>query len=211
MTTKTEFTQEEWEALQKGVTGAGFLMAVSDRSFFDSFKEAGALARHLSEARKSASSELIRELAEARGTGFGLTSSPDEIESETLGALRDAMASPTVVERPELAVDEHPHRQRHRVPARRDQPAEDAVPGRAFVEMKRLRVESGGERLDPREVDRGGAAGVSLADREVLEIAGARWWMRRHVGLRTEGRRLRTGGRADAELIPQENTSRPLP
>jgi hypothetical protein len=91
MTTKTEFTQEEWEALQKGVTGAGFLMAVSDRSFFDSFKEAGALARHLSEARKSASSELVRELAEARGTGFGLTSSPDEIESETLGALRKAM------------------------------------------------------------------------------------------------------------------------
>jgi len=91
MTTKTEFTQEEWEALQKGVTGAGFLMAVSDRSFFDSFKEAGALARHLTEARKSASSELIRELAEARGTGFGLTSSPDEIESETLGALRKAM------------------------------------------------------------------------------------------------------------------------
>ena len=44
MTTKTEFTQEEWEALQKGLTGAGFLMAVSDRSFFDSFKEAGALA-----------------------------------------------------------------------------------------------------------------------------------------------------------------------
>ena len=81
MTTKTEFTQEEWEALQKGVTGAGFLMAVSDRSFFDSFKEAGALARHLADARKSGSSELIRELAETRSTGFGLTSSPDEIES----------------------------------------------------------------------------------------------------------------------------------
>jgi hypothetical protein len=91
MTTKTEFTQEEWEALQKGVTGAGFLMAVSDRSFFDSFKEAGALARHLADARKSGSSELIRELAETRGTGFGLTSSPAEIESETLGALRKAM------------------------------------------------------------------------------------------------------------------------
>jgi hypothetical protein len=91
MTTKTEFTQEEWEALQKGVTGAGFLMAVSDRSFFDSFKEAGALARHLAEARKGGSSELIRELAETRGTGFGLTSSPDEIESETLEALRKAM------------------------------------------------------------------------------------------------------------------------
>jgi hypothetical protein len=91
MTTKTDFTQEEWEALQKGLTGAGFLMAVSDRSFFDSFKEAGALARHLADARKSGSSELIRELGETRGTGFGLTSSPAEIESETLEALRKAM------------------------------------------------------------------------------------------------------------------------
>jgi hypothetical protein len=91
MTTKTDFTQDEWEALQKGVTGAGFLMAVSDRGFFDTFKEAGALARHLGEARQSGSSELIRELAETRGTGFGLTSSPDEIETETLEALRKAM------------------------------------------------------------------------------------------------------------------------
>jgi hypothetical protein len=91
MATKTDFTQEEWEALQKGLTGAGFLMAVSDRSFFDSFKEAGALARHLADARKSGSSELIRELGETRGTGFGLTSSPAEIESETLEALRKAM------------------------------------------------------------------------------------------------------------------------
>jgi hypothetical protein len=91
MTTKTEFSQEEWEALQKGVTGAGFLMAVSDRGFFDSFKEAGALARHLAEARKGGSSELIRELAETRSAGFGLTSSPGEIESETLDALRKAM------------------------------------------------------------------------------------------------------------------------
>jgi hypothetical protein len=91
MATKTDFTQEEWEALQKGLAGAGFLMAVSDRSFFDSFKEAGALARHLADARKSGSSELIRELGETRGTGFGLTSSPAEIESETLEALRKAM------------------------------------------------------------------------------------------------------------------------
>ena len=93
MATKTDFTQDEWEALQKGVTGAGFLMAVSDRSFFDSFKEAGALARHLGEARQSGSSELIRELAETRSTGFGVTDSPAEIESETLEALRKAIAA----------------------------------------------------------------------------------------------------------------------
>jgi hypothetical protein len=90
MATKTDFTEQEWEALQKGVTGAGFLMAVSDRSFFDSFKEAGALTRHLADARQNAQSELVRELGETRGTGFGLTSSPEEIETETLAALRTA-------------------------------------------------------------------------------------------------------------------------
>jgi hypothetical protein len=91
MTTKTDFTQEEWEALQKGVTGAGFLVAVSDRGFFDTFKEAGALTRHLREARESSSSELIREVAEVRGTGFGVTDSPAEIETETLDSLRKAI------------------------------------------------------------------------------------------------------------------------
>jgi hypothetical protein len=90
MATKADFTPDEWEALEKGVTGAGLLMAISDRSFFDTFKEAGALTRHLKEARESASSELIRELAETRGTGFGVTSAPAEIEGETLEALRKA-------------------------------------------------------------------------------------------------------------------------
>ena len=88
------------------------------------------------------------------------------------------------VERPRLTVDEHPHRQRHRVPARRDQPTEDASPGRVLVEMEWLRVEGGGKRLDLPGVDRDRAAGVSLADRKVLEIAGARGWTRYDVGLR---------------------------
>jgi hypothetical protein len=91
MAAKADFTEEEWEALQKGVTGAGFMMAVSDQSFFDSFKEAGALARHLGEARQSGSSELIRELGTTRSTGFGVTDSPAEIETETLDALRKAI------------------------------------------------------------------------------------------------------------------------
>lgn len=93
MAGKSDFTQEEWETMQKGVTGAGLLMSVSDRGFFDSFKEAGALARHLTEARQKSTSELIRELAETRGTGFGLTSSPAEVEGETLEALRKSIAT----------------------------------------------------------------------------------------------------------------------
>lgn len=93
MAGKSDFTQAEWETMQKGVTGAGLLMSVSDRGFFDSFKEAGALARHLTEGRRSSTSELIRELAETRGTGFGLTSSPAEVEGETLEALRKSIAT----------------------------------------------------------------------------------------------------------------------
>jgi hypothetical protein len=91
MATKSDFTEQEWEAMHKGVTGAALLMSVSDRSFFDTFKEVGALARHLSNARKSSSSEVIRELAETRGTGFGLTASPAEVEGETGPALQTAI------------------------------------------------------------------------------------------------------------------------
>jgi hypothetical protein len=93
MAGKADFTEQEWETLHKGVTGAGLLVSVSDRDFFDSFKEAGALAKHLAGARKDSSSQLVRELAETRGTGFGVTSSPTEIESETLEALRSAVAT----------------------------------------------------------------------------------------------------------------------
>ena len=90
MATKADFTEQEWEALQKGVVGGGLLVSLSDRSFFDTFKEAGALAKHLAEAKSKSSSELVRELADVHGTGFGLSSSPDKVESETLAALQTA-------------------------------------------------------------------------------------------------------------------------
>ena len=92
MAQKTDFTEQEWDQLRKGATGAGMLVAVSDKSFFDSFKEAGSLAKHLAGGR-SGESELIRELSSERGTGFGLTSSPQEIESETLEALQAAVGT----------------------------------------------------------------------------------------------------------------------
>ena len=90
MAQKTDFTEQEWEQLRKGATGAGLLVSVSDRSFFDSFKEAGSLAKHLAGGR-SGESELIRGLASERGSGFGVKSSPQEIESETLDTLRSAV------------------------------------------------------------------------------------------------------------------------
>jgi hypothetical protein len=90
MATKADFTAQEWESLQQGVTGAGLLVSLSDRSFFDTFKEAGALGKHIAQAKQNNSSELVRELANIHGTGFGLTSSPDAVETETLAALQSA-------------------------------------------------------------------------------------------------------------------------
>ena len=92
MAKKSDFTEQEWEQLRKGATGAGLLVSVSDRSFFDSFKEAGSLAKHLAGGR-SGESELVRELASERGSGFGVRSAPQEIESETVEALRGAVST----------------------------------------------------------------------------------------------------------------------
>ena len=86
----TALDDHEVETLRKGATGSGMLVAVSDRSFFDTFKEAGTMGRHLAEARRSSSSDLIRQVSEGRGTGFGITNSPEEIERETMEALRTA-------------------------------------------------------------------------------------------------------------------------
>jgi hypothetical protein len=93
MAGKSDFTAEEWEALQKGVTGAAMLVSLADRGFFDTFKEVGALAKHMSEARTKSTSSLVKEVAEVKGTGFGFTSSPQEVESETLQALRSSMST----------------------------------------------------------------------------------------------------------------------
>ena len=91
MAGKSDFSEQEWETLQKGVTGAGLMVTVADRGFFDTFKEAGALADHLGDAHTKSQNELVRELAGVRGTGFGLRASPDEVERETTEALRSAV------------------------------------------------------------------------------------------------------------------------
>jgi hypothetical protein len=93
MAGKSDFTEQEWEALQKGVTGSGLMVAAADRGFFDTFKEMGALAQHLSEAREKSASPLVKELAAVRGTGFGFTSSPQEVETETTQALSSATST----------------------------------------------------------------------------------------------------------------------
>lgn len=93
MASKTDFTEDEWTAMQKGVVGAGMLVSISDRDFTDTFGEVGALAKYLADQHEHGSSPLVRELAETRHTGFGITTSADKVEAETLDSLRAAVAA----------------------------------------------------------------------------------------------------------------------
>ena len=93
MATKADFTQDEWDAMQQGIAGAGMLIAISDRGFFDSFKEANALAKHLSEAHMKNDSALVRELADSHDRPFGATASPAEAKQATVDALHTAVAA----------------------------------------------------------------------------------------------------------------------
>jgi hypothetical protein len=92
MATKADFSEQEWKTMQKGVTGAGALVSISDPDFTDSFGEASAIGKYLAEQHQQSDSVLIRDLAHVHGTGFGLTASREEVETETLDALRSASA-----------------------------------------------------------------------------------------------------------------------
>jgi len=85
-------SENDIETLRRGAMGAGLLVSVSDRGFFDTFKEAGTLAKHVAAARSDSESAIVRQIAEGRGVGFGVTSSPQEIEAGTLESLRSAVA-----------------------------------------------------------------------------------------------------------------------
>lgn len=87
-----QLNESEIETLRKGAMGAGLLVSLSDRSFFDTFKEAGTLAKHVTAARGSSQSPVVRQVAESHKTGFGVTTPPAELEAGTLEALSSSIA-----------------------------------------------------------------------------------------------------------------------
>ena len=91
MATKSDFDDDEWTALQRGVMGSAMLVSLAERDFTDSFGEAGAMAKFLQGQQVAASSALIRELANAHGTGFGIMTSPEKLRVETGAALQTAI------------------------------------------------------------------------------------------------------------------------
>ena len=88
MAGRADFTDAEWATLQKGITGSGMLVSLSDRDFTDSFGEAGAMANYLAGQQMAGSTDLVRSLAKTHGTGFGVTSSAERVRDETMAALR---------------------------------------------------------------------------------------------------------------------------
>jgi tellurite resistance protein len=92
MAGKADFSEDEWRNLQQGVTGAGMLVSAAHRDFTDSFGEASAVGKQLAGHRAS-ESQLVRELAETRSTGFGLVASPKEVVEGTMNALGAAVAA----------------------------------------------------------------------------------------------------------------------
>jgi hypothetical protein len=92
MATKADFTEEEFDTLQRGLTGAGMYVSLADRDFTDSFGEARALAKWVADNHLHSDSALIRDIARVHGSGFGFRTSPEKLETDTLQALRDSMA-----------------------------------------------------------------------------------------------------------------------
>ena len=93
MATKADFTEGEWAALQKGLTGSAMLVSLSDRDLSDTFGEVGALAKFLQGQQVAGSSELMREVAKTHGSGFGFGTSPEKMRAETMAALTTALTA----------------------------------------------------------------------------------------------------------------------
>jgi hypothetical protein len=91
MTSKADFTEEEWETLGRGLTGTGMLVSLADPGVMDSFGESSALAKYLSSQRTAGTTELMRALGGTHGTGFGLTTNLDEVRAGTIVALQSAV------------------------------------------------------------------------------------------------------------------------
>jgi hypothetical protein len=92
MAIKTDFSEDEWTVLEKGVIGAGMFVSVSEPDFTHTISETNALATYVTGHRETSGSELVRELANAHVNPLAFNAPSSRIEAETLAALRSAVA-----------------------------------------------------------------------------------------------------------------------
>ena len=91
MAGRETFTDEQWDTLHRGLTGAGMWVALSERGFTSTFKESTAMASFLAHQASESNTQLGRELCGTKGTGWKMSSSPEEVRQRTLAALADAV------------------------------------------------------------------------------------------------------------------------
>jgi hypothetical protein len=92
MTSKEDFTQEEWELVLQGPAAAGLLVSTAERG--GTFREAFSIARTYAEARKRhGGSELLDQIVSTKpAIDRTRHSSPEKLRQHSLGRLRDAVA-----------------------------------------------------------------------------------------------------------------------
>jgi hypothetical protein len=93
MAGRADFTQDEWQALENGVIGAGMFVSVSEPDFTHTVSETNALASYLTDRREKSASELVRELANAHVNPLAFNALSFRIEDDALTALRFAAAT----------------------------------------------------------------------------------------------------------------------
>lgn len=92
MTSKAEFTEEEWDLVLEGPPAAGLLVSSAERG--GTLREAFSIAKVYTEVRKRhGSSELLDAIVSAKPEiDRTRHSSPEELKQHSLGRLRDAVA-----------------------------------------------------------------------------------------------------------------------
>jgi len=91
MAARSDFSDDEWNTLHRGLTGAGMWVAISERGFSSTFKETGAMASFMAHASKESSNQLVRDLASTKGTGWSVSSSSEELRQGTLAAIKESL------------------------------------------------------------------------------------------------------------------------
>ena len=92
MTTKADFTPDEWEIVLEGPTGAGMIVAAAERG--GTFRETFSMSKAYSEARhQPGESELVDEIISSKPkVDRTKHRSYEELKEHGLGQLRDAVA-----------------------------------------------------------------------------------------------------------------------
>jgi hypothetical protein len=92
MTSKADFTEEEWELVREGPPAAGLIVSTAERG--GTFREAFSIAKAYTEARKQhGASQLLDEIVSAKpDMDRSRFSSFGELKSHGLSKLQEALA-----------------------------------------------------------------------------------------------------------------------